>query len=43
MMNSNIRGNTAAIDLFHYLTGKFQIDKDGNTTFHFLVLMIIFM
>ena len=33
MMNSNIRGNTAAIDLFHYLTGKFQIDKDGEYYF----------
>ena len=33
MMNSNIEGNNATIDLFHYLTGEFRIDKDNKYYF----------
>ena len=33
MMNSNIEGNNATIDLFHYLTGEFQINKDNKYCF----------
>ena len=33
MMNSNIGGNNATNDLFHYLTSKFKIDKDKKYYF----------